>query len=177
MRAILCEPGYQARYIDIDGTDASVMKAVGGSFVREYLTDSVYVIRSRHDKDLKPNRRHMDDEDVFYKGNILFVAAEGELSLVDRLFVMGQFMDPDFIYPIRLGMKEGDEIQVIKGIDFKNKRPDRIVVKKEFEHFISAEFYFGGHSYRFSLNKASILNGELEVRKDGVDLRQLMYKG
>lgn len=181
MKAILCEPGYQARYVDIERKADAYREAVGGSFVREYLTDSIEVIRNRHTGELRPNRRYMDDDAPvpihFYRGNILFVGVDGELSLVDRLFVMNHFMYPDFVYPIWLGLEEGEEIQVIRGFDFQEKSPDRAVVRKEFEHFILAEFYFGGRSYRGSLNKASILCGEMEVRRGGKDLLQMMRNG
>ncbi|MBQ1493275.1 MAG: hypothetical protein IIZ39_15085 [Blautia sp.] len=181
MKAILCEPGYQARYVELDGSVRSIRDVVGGSFVREFLTDSVAVIRNRYTKNLKPNRRYMDEEAKlpahFYKGNILFVGVNGELSFVDRLFVMNQFMFPDFPCPISLGLKEGEEVQVLTGIEFKERKPDRVVVRKEFEHFISVEFYFGSRSYRGSLNKASILCGDVVVTLEGEDLGQKMRNG
>ena len=181
MKAILCEPGYQARFVDIDGSGRSIRDVVGGTFVREFLTDSVAVFRNRHTKNLRPNRRYMDDEGAipahFYKGNILFVGVNGELSFVDRLFVMNQFMYPDFSYPISLGLKEGEEIRVLKGIEFKERKPDRVVVLKEFEHFISVECYFGNRSYRGSLNKASILCGDAVATLEGEDLGQKMRNG
>ena len=181
MKAILCEPGYQARYVELDGGARSIRNIIGGSFVREFLTDSVAVIRSRDTRNLRPNRRYMDDEGAtpihFYKGSILFVGVKGELSFVDRLFVMNQFRFPDFPYPISLRLKEGDEVQVVKGIEFKERTPDRVVIKKEFEHFISVELYFGSRSYRSSLNKASLLCGDLVVMREGEDLGQKMRNG
>ena len=174
MKAILCEPGYQARYVDIENP-------VGGDFVREALTDSIEVIRNKHTSNLRPNRRYMDDEAAvpthFYKGNILFVGIDGELSLVDRLFVMSHFLYPDFVYPIMLGLEEGDELMVVKGYEFMERTPDKVVVKKEFQHFISVEFIYEDRSYRSSLNKSLILCGDLVVWTDGKDLLQLMRNG
>lgn len=172
IRAILMRPGRQAKVVFIDPN--TISKAVGTSNIYTYRKSDGIVIFfkkcpynriTRANRIIKDKNSRMDKEIMY--GNALAVGSDNGISELRSLTddeVMECMIDyrvPELKDYVGYGLKCGDEIEItnmtINDKFWMEKKPDKILVVKDYRYFISCEgVWKRGKTetrMRFSINK------------------------
>lgn len=170
IRAILMRPGKEAQIIYVRpqkiewivGEQYKKCYPQGNGFVLLYRPQSHYFGKVRRGNRYIKTDSNFNTEIMY--GDALAVGTDPITKEIRSLTddeVMECMIDyrlPEFKDHVFYGLKSGDKI-TIKGepkveIYWQERKPDKIVVKKEYKYFISCEgIWRNGNKIRFSINK------------------------